>query len=217
ALMIRSEVRPGAMRLTGLLLGFAGTVVIFSPWQSGGVANWGALACLIAAISYAVSYTYIAKQLSAQLPPLALSVGQLTTGAAFTAIALPIGGRAAMHLPMDVVIPVAVLGIFGTAIAFVLNNRLIADEGATTAASVGYLIPVVSVLLGALALHEPLTPQVVIGMLVVVAGVALSRQHRPIGPRFGCLQDHQTSDTLRGLEDTQTYTRRRSEAQRESS
>ncbi|MGH3436268.1 MAG: DMT family transporter, partial [Sciscionella sp.] len=44
ALMIRSEVRPGAMRLTGLLLGFAGTVVIFSPWQSGGVANWGALA-----------------------------------------------------------------------------------------------------------------------------------------------------------------------------
>ncbi|HEX4221030.1 MAG TPA: DMT family transporter, partial [Pseudonocardiaceae bacterium] len=74
------------------------------------------------------------------------------------------------------------LGIFGTGIAFALNNRLIADEGATTASSVGYLLPVVSVGLGALALHEPLSGRVLIGMAVVLVGIALSRRKTSPAP-----------------------------------
>ena len=42
---------------------------------------------------------------------------------------------------------VTALGVLGTGVTFYLNYRLIADEGPVTAATVGYLLPVVSVTL----------------------------------------------------------------------
>jgi len=56
----------------------------------------------------------------------------------------------------------------------VLNYRLIADEGATVASTVTYLIPIVALLLGAIVLGEPLTWNLFIGAAIVLAGVALS-------------------------------------------
>lgn len=183
ALVIRSERRPGWLRLTGLLLGFVGTLVIFAPWQESGLASWGALACLIAALSYAVSYTYIGRYLVGTMSPIAMSGAQLSLATGLTVLALPVGGLGAIHVSGALpIVAVAVLGICGTGIAFVLNNRLIADEGATTASSVGYLLPVVSVGLGALALHEPLSVRVLIGMVVVLVGIALSRRKASPAP-----------------------------------
>lgn len=183
ALVIRSERRPGWLRLTGLLLGFAGTLVIFAPWQEGGLASWGSLACLIAALSYAISYTYIGRYLVGTISPIAMSGAQLSLATGLTALALPVGGLTPIHLTGAMpVVAVAILGVCGTGIAFALNNRLIADEGATTASSVGYLLPVVSVGLGALALHEPLTVRVLIGMAVVLVGIALSRRKAAPAP-----------------------------------
>ncbi len=183
ALVIRSERRPGRMRLIGLLLGFAGTLVIFAPWQESGLASWGALACLIAAFSYAISYTYIGRYLVGTVSPIAMSGAQLSLATGVTALALPFGGLGPIHLSgLMSVVAVAILGICGTGIAFVLNNRLIADEGATTASSVGYLLPVVSVGLGAIALQEPLSARVLIGMAVVLVGIALSRRKVSAAP-----------------------------------
>lgn len=80
---------------------------------------------------------------------------------------------------------VVALGIFGTGLTFHLNSRLIADEGPTAAATVGYLLPVVSVALGALVLGEQLNARVVTGMAVVLIGVGLTRTRRPGGPADG--------------------------------
>jgi drug/metabolite transporter (DMT)-like permease len=66
------------------------------------------------------------------------------------------------------------LGALGTGIAYLLNYRLIADEGATAASTVTYLLPIVAVLLGILALGEPLTWNVVAGTALILAGVALA-------------------------------------------
>jgi drug/metabolite transporter (DMT)-like permease len=65
--------------------------------------------------------------------------------------------------------------VFATGITFYLNFRLIADEGATSAATVGYLLPVVSVALGAAVLGEELSVRVVVGMVVVLVGVGLTQ------------------------------------------
>lgn len=178
ALVIRSERRPSALRVGGLLIGFAGVIVIFAPWHAAGLASWGALACLVAAISYGVSNNYIGKKLAGKVPPTPMAAAQVTLGAVLVALATPVGGWTPVHLSAGPLIALGVLGLAGTGIAFVLNNRLIADEGPTVAASVGYLIPVVSVLLGAIALHEPLSARVLVGMVVVLAGVALSRNRR---------------------------------------
>ncbi|HVV25370.1 MAG TPA: DMT family transporter [Pseudonocardiaceae bacterium] len=176
-LVIGTERNLGVMRVGGLLLGFAGTLVIFAPWHAAGLASWGALACLLAAISYAISYAYIGRHLTGTISPVALTASQLSGGVVLAAVALPVtGGLAPVHISVGPVVAVAILGIAGTGIAIVLNNRLIADEGVTTATSVGYLLPVVSVLLGAVFLREQLNVRIVAGMVVVLVGVALSRR-----------------------------------------
>src|SRR5215207_6236400 len=61
--------------------------------------------------------------------------------------------------------------ILATGVTFHLTYRIIADEGATNAATVGYLLPVVSVALGAILLGEQVGVRVLIGMAIVLAGV----------------------------------------------
>jgi drug/metabolite transporter (DMT)-like permease len=177
ALLIGQERGIGPWRIAGLVLGFGGTLLIFAPWQAAGLASWGALACLAAAASYGVSYAYIGARLTGRVAPIVLTAMQLIGAAVLAAVLLPVFGRGAVTPAPSVLLAVGILGIFGTGIAFALMNRLIADDGPTAAASVGYLLPVVSVLLGAIALGEELNPRIIAGMLVVLVGVALSR-HR---------------------------------------
>ncbi len=164
------------LRLTGLLLGFAGTLLIFAPWQRAGLASWGALALLAAAASYAVAFAYMGRKLTGPgVQPIALSSAQLTTATALSLPALPFGDSPSSDVDLTGVLAVAILGIFGTGVTFYLNYRLIADEGPTSAATVGYLLPVVSVALGAVVLGEDLSARVVAGMAVVLAGVGMTR------------------------------------------
>ncbi|WP_410669556.1 DMT family transporter [Amycolatopsis sp. cmx-4-68] len=169
-----TERRLGPARLAGLALGFGGVLVIFAPWEQAGLLSAGALALLGAGLSYAIAFAYMARKLPPDGAPLALSAAQLMTATALTAVALPVASTAP-HLTLTAVVAVTILGVFGTGITFYLNYRLIADEGPTAAATVGYLLPVVSVGLGALVLGEPLSPRVVGGMVIVLAAVGLTR------------------------------------------
>ncbi|WP_089013776.1 DMT family transporter [Micromonospora inositola] len=169
------------LRLTGLLLGFAGTLLIFAPWQQSGLTSWGALALLAAAASYAIAFAYMARHLTGPgSARFALSAAQLLAATGLTTLALPVAPA-----PVDptavAVLAVVVLGVFGTGVTFYLNYLLIADEGPTSAATVGYLLPVVSVTLGAIVLGESLDARVIAGMAVVLVGVGLTRgrPHRP--------------------------------------
>lgn len=167
------------LRLAGLVLGFAGVLLVFAPWQQSGLTSGGALLLLAAAVSYAVAFAYMARHLLGRDgAPLALSAAQLVAATGLTAFALPSEAVPADPSP-GALLAVIVLGIFGTGITFHLNSRLIADEGPTAAATVGYLLPVVSVGLGALVLDEQLSARVVTGMAVVLIGVGLTRTRQP--------------------------------------
>ncbi|MFI9583682.1 DMT family transporter [Streptomyces sp. NPDC052236] len=174
-------IRP--VRLGGLLLGFAGTMLIFAPWQQGGLAGRGAPAILGAAASYAVAFASMGRNLTGKgTAPTALSAAQLLCATALSTVALPVGGVEPVHVNAVGVVAVVVLGIFGTGFTFALNYRLIADEGATGAATVGYPLPVVSIALGAIVLNEELTIRIVVGMVVVLVGVGLTRVRARVGP-----------------------------------
>ncbi|MFD8644616.1 DMT family transporter [Streptomyces zaomyceticus] len=164
-----------AARSAGLVLGFAGVLLVFAPWTHGsGLISTGALALLGASASYAVAFAYMARHLAGRgTAPLALSAAQLLAATGLSTPALAAGGPAAVT--WTGVLAVVVLGVFATGLTFHLNYRMIAEEGPTAAATVGYLLPVVSVTLGALVLDEPLTPRVVAGMVVVLVGVGLTR------------------------------------------
>ncbi|MFE2407587.1 DMT family transporter [Kitasatospora sp. NPDC059408] len=182
-LALGTDRRPGALRLGGLLLGFGGTLLIFAPWQHGDAVGWGALAILGASLSYAVAFAYMRRHLVGRgTPTLSLSAAQLLAATGLTALTLPAGGAPPTHLGATPLMAAAVLGVLATGVTFHLTYRIIASEGATDAATVGYLLPVVSILLGALVLDEPVSPRTLTGMAVVLAGVAMTRLRRAPAP-----------------------------------
>ncbi|MDG9715482.1 DMT family transporter [Streptomyces sp. DH24] len=174
--VVGTERAIGPVRLGGLVLGFAGTLLIFAPWQATGLLSGGALVLLGASASYAVGFAYMGSRLTGRgTGPLALSAAQLLAATALSSPAVLIEGPVPTDLDLRAVASVAVLGIFSTGFTFYLSYRLIADEGATSAATVGYLLPVVSVALGAVVLDEEPGLRVVAGAAVVLAGVAATR------------------------------------------
>ncbi|MER5603602.1 DMT family transporter [Streptomyces sp. NPDC002265] len=175
-LVLGSERGLRPVRLAGLLLGFAGTVVIFAPWRTAGAIGWGALAILGAAATYAVAFTYMGRTLVRRgTPTISLSAAQLVAASGLTAVMMPIGGLESIDPGPTVLVAAVVLSVLCTATTFHLTYRIINDEGATSAAVVGYLLPVVSVLLGVVVLGEHLSGRVVLGMAVVLVGVGLTR------------------------------------------
>ncbi len=180
SLLLGAERGLRPVRLAGLLLGFAGVVLILAPWQRTGHVGWGALAILTAAASYAVGFTVMGRTLVGRgHPTISLSAAQLLAATALTTLTLPAGGLTPVHLHPTALLAVVVLGVAATGATFHLTYRMIAAEGVTNAATVGYLLPIVSVALGALILHEHIGLRTVAGMAVVLLGVALTRRTRP--------------------------------------
>jgi drug/metabolite transporter (DMT)-like permease len=166
-------------RAGGLALGFLGAVVIIAPWRDVSGSAAGALACLAAAASYAVSYIYMRRNLTGRgTSPIVLATSQLTAGAVMLVLTAPLVARQAVKLDADVIASVLALGTLGTGVAYILNYRLIQDEGATTASTVTYLLPIVAVTLGAAVLGEAITWNLFAGTTIVLAGVALSETRR---------------------------------------
>ena len=65
ALAVRHQKSVTGWQAAGLVVGFAGAVLIFTPWHTaGGLFSAGGLECLAASVSYAVSYIYMDRFLA---------------------------------------------------------------------------------------------------------------------------------------------------------
>lgn len=170
--------------MAGLMIGFGGAVLIFSPWQTaGGLASVGAIECLAAAASYAISYVYMDRFLARRgIGPVVLSACQLGAASVLLAIALGVTGAPSPQLDATVVASILVLGLVGTGVAYVLNYQIIASVGATVASTVTYLLPVVAIILGFLVLGEHITLLDLAGIALILAGVALTRNRATQAP-----------------------------------
>ena len=140
----------------GLIVGFAGAVLIFSPWQHGVRAGLGRRPGMPGRIGQLRHQLRLHGPLPRPpgLSPVTLSACQLLAAAVMLAIALAITGAQTPHFTAESVAGVAVLGMIGTGIAYVLNYQIITSEGATVASTVTYLLPVVAIVLGVLVLGE---------------------------------------------------------------
>jgi drug/metabolite transporter (DMT)-like permease len=186
-LIFRTE-RLTRQRLAGILVGFVGVLVILGVWHGlGGTELTGQLMCLGAAACYGIAIPYQRRFLGgvAAGPAgsgLVVPAGQLITAAVALLIVAPLVAGPPpppTALSGSVMASVLALGTLGTGLAFVLNFRVIRFAGATTSASVTYLMPVVSTVIGLVALDEHINWYQPVGALVVLAGVAVSQGMLP--------------------------------------
>jgi drug/metabolite transporter (DMT)-like permease len=169
--------RPGAPKLLGLAIGFAGVLWLagdkasFQPGAAGISPALAVLACSAATLMYGFSGCFTRRYLTG-VPSMALACGsQLASSLLLLPLALwqwpaqPPGAQAWAA--------VAALAVLCTGLAYVLYFRLIAHVGAANAMSVTFLIPAFAVLWGALWLDETVNGAMLGACAVILLGTAL--------------------------------------------
>jgi len=170
--------RPTGSRTVGLLIGFLGVALLawdsasFKPDASGTASGWAVLACLGACVGYGVAASFTKRYLGG-LPSLVTATGsQLGAG-------LFLAPLAWFYWPAHSVSPgawaaVVALGIFCTALAYVLYFRMIERVGPARALTVSFAIPVFAVLYGVVLLDEAVTLWMLGCAVVIIVGTSLS-------------------------------------------
>lgn len=165
-----------APKLLGVAIGLTGAAVVVGPdaLASLGLSAWAQLACIGAAISYALASIYGRRFRAWGVAPTVTATGQVI---ASTLILLPIAlvierPWAAGVPSLTVIGAVLGIGVLSTAIAYVLFFRILAASGAVNLMLVTFLIPVSAILMGAAVLDEMLLPRHFIGMALIGIGLA---------------------------------------------
>jgi len=120
---------------------------------------------LLLALIWGASFTFIKVSLDG-LTPSQLVLIRLVLGA----------GWPAPSFTWPVIVSIVLLGVVGTGAGYVIYFRLINDLGATTASTVNYLVPVTAVLIGTVTLQESITPEMVLGTIIVLLGLAVAER-----------------------------------------
>ncbi len=171
-------------RVAALGSGFAGVFVVLGAWT--GLAGHdlpGALMALGGGLCYGIGFPYTRRFLTATgYSSLSLAAGQLLCSTVILAVLAPVLTTAPTRWPATAVLCIVLLGALGTGIAYLLNYAIIAAAGATIATTVGYVMPLVSILAGIALLGEQLTWNEPAGAAVIVTGAALA-QARTRAPR----------------------------------
>jgi drug/metabolite transporter (DMT)-like permease len=163
-------------RAIGLLVGFIGIVLLFSRDVSAQGFRAGLLgqaAVLVAAISYASSSVF-ARRAFRHVPLLVQAAVPL-----FVADTIAWIGALSLEAPLTLPrlpltwISLAWLGLLGSCLAYLLYFYLLTHEGSTRTMLVTYMFPVIGVGLGVTFLGESLDARLVLGALLVVAGIGV--------------------------------------------
>ncbi len=156
-------------RLLGLLIGFIGIVLVVGIESFSGRHSIVAIfMILISAMGYAWAVTMVSAKIP-HIEPISINgLAMLFTAVVYLPLAII---TAPDHAPSTKVLgTVLALGLFPTALAFILFFQLIKDIGTARGSLVTYLNTAFAVLLGVIILNEPLTLGIALGLPLVLLG-----------------------------------------------
>ena len=164
---------PGSRQLVGIPLGFLGVAAIaFSAASQGSSQVLGVVLILVATICYGIAFN-VATPLQQRYGSLPVMARILAIGAVLTA-PLGLASISGSRFAWPAVAAIAAVGVLGTGLAFVLMGRLVGRVGPTRASIVGYLIPVVALVLGVLFRDDVVRPIAIGGVALVIVGAYLT-------------------------------------------
>jgi drug/metabolite transporter (DMT)-like permease len=170
-------------KIMGILMGFAGVAFVFL--EKKGVTsdfNTGDTMILTAAFLWACNAVYTKRIISA-FQPFQITLFPMV----FSVPLFFLGGMLWDH-PMITFINGKIIGamvyqsLVTASFGFVVWNSLLQKYGAVALHSFIFIMPITGVLLGGLILGEPITANILIAMLLIVAGILIIhfRQKKPI-------------------------------------
>jgi drug/metabolite transporter (DMT)-like permease len=163
-------------KVLGLLIGFAGVVVLMSKDLLSASTNslLGQAAVILASVCYAISSVYVRKT-TEDTPAIMRSAGPLVSASAVMWLATFLFEQPVQMPQLGITwIALLWLGIFGSGLAFVMAYYLIHEIGPTRTTMVTYLFPLGGVTLGVTFLNEELTWQLVTGAMLIIMSLAVA-------------------------------------------
>jgi drug/metabolite transporter (DMT)-like permease len=165
--------RPGPRQQLGLLVGFAGVVVISWPAIVGAHASvLGVALVLLATVCYGFAGN-LASPLQVRNGALPV-VFRAALVALVVSAPLGIASIPASTFAWSSLLAVAALGVFGTAVAFAGFTTLLGRVGAARGSVTIYFLPLVAMVLGAVVRKETIAAMSIAGTGLVLAGAYLA-------------------------------------------
>ena len=177
--------RPTARGYVGLVLGFAGLAVLMLP-RLAEIAAVGAAVVVGMGIQIVATWLWASGSIYSKRRPTGLD-GLVATGwemliAGFVLVALgtALGEWSSWTMTPKGFAALAYLVVFGSCIAFTAFTYALAHAPASKVMTYAYVNPVIAVFVGWLFGHlgvipaEPVTVSMIVGMAIIVAGVALT-------------------------------------------
>ncbi len=169
-------------KASGFLMGFIGVLLVIGLETFQGEAKdlLPQLAIICAATSYAISGA-IAKKIeniaSSMFTACVLISASLMTVPASLLIEAPFAVDLT-EISQSPLLAILYLGVVPTGLAFLIRFHLLRNVGYTFISQVGYLIPMYGVLFGTIVFDEVITQTIILGLVLILAGVVISRLTR---------------------------------------
>ncbi len=162
---------PQRREVLGLAIGFAGVILLnLGSGLSG--SRLGALMLIIAAAAWAFGSVWSKRQ---DMPkgPMNTAAQMLCGGIALAVLSMLAGEQVPLHPSLRSNLAIAYLAVFGSIIAFSAYLYLLKTVRPALATSYAYVNPPVAVLFGVMLAGEHVGPLDLVGMVVILIGVAI--------------------------------------------
>jgi drug/metabolite transporter (DMT)-like permease len=162
-------------KITGVILGFAGIVIIFwSDLLKDGMGIWGIVALLVSAIMQGLSLVMV-KRIDHPMSPISLTLG----GSIFAVLVLfPFAfifeDATKLRFDLPGLGAITYLGIIGTVMALVIYYWLMKRVEIVYLSLISFISPVIAVILGILFLGENLSANMFTGSIFVLFGILIA-------------------------------------------
>lgn len=164
-------------RSIGFAIGTIGVVVLIGPQAFSSTGSelelWARLACVGAALCYAIGS--ISTRLCPEVDMLSLSAAALCLASAVFLPYAMIMEDMPGNLSWQVILALVYLGIVPTGVAQLLLVQVVRDAGPVFMGLTNYQVPVWAVIFGTLFLAEPVPSSLLLALVLILGGVALSQ------------------------------------------
>lgn len=161
-------------KIVGIVTGLLGLIIIFGTSnQLNAHVLWGVFAVFVSTCTHSLSAVLI-KRINAPISGAEASLGGLTVAVPILLLSLFATGKV---IPIDMTaftwMSILYLGVIATALGFTLYYFILKNLEAIKVSMITLITPVIALLLGSFLNNEPLTASILVGVMLVVIGLAM--------------------------------------------